>query len=288
MAKTAPDRRPMPELPEVETVRRGIERVLPGRTLRKVTIERDDLRWPIPVRACRGLQRRTCTLTSRRSKYLGLHFDGPGAPVALIHLGMSGRLWLEPADSPGLARWRDHEHWRMDFGDTVLRYVDARRFGMLDVVASAELATHKLIRDLGPEPLGPAFHGAYLFDRSRRRRVATKAFLMDARNVVGVGNIYASEACFCAGVRPRRRVLRLTRAECAALAHATRSVLLRAIAAGGTTIRDYVGVDEDKGYFQRELMVYGRWGEPCRQCGSPIKRTIDGGRSTYYCPTCQT
>ena len=175
----------------------------------------------------------------------------------------------------------------MDFGEYWLRYVDARRFGMLDVVDDADLATHKLIRNLGPEPLEEGFDGDYLFRRSRGRKVATKVFLMDAKNVVGVGNIYASETCFLAGVRPRRAARRLTRAECHEVADATRTILGKAIAAGGTTIRDYIGVEEDRGYFQRELMVYDRKGEPCKLCRTPIKRIVDVGRSTYYCPTCQ-
>ena len=277
----------MPELPEVETVRRGIERALPGSTLNTVTLRRKDLRWPIPVRAVRGLRGRTLEATSRRSKYLCMHFTGPRRPIAMIHLGMSGRLWIDPADSGDLASWREHEHWRMDFGDLVLRYVDPRRFGMLDVVAANDFPDHKLIRNLGPEPLGESFHGEYLFAASRRRKVATKTFLMDAKNVVGIGNIYASEACHMAGVRPRRAARRLSNRECHKLADAAREILSRAIAAGGTTIRDYIGVDEDTGYFQRELMVYDRLGEPCRTCGTPIKRTIDTGRSTFYCRSCQ-
>ena len=277
----------MPELPEVETVRRGIDRVIPGATLREITLRRKDLRWPIPVRAVRNLKTRTVESTSRRSKYLCLHFDGPRQPIAMIHLGMSGRLWIDPSDCGDLSEWRDHEHWRMDFGDLVLRYVDPRRFGMLDVVSGADFANHKLIKDLGPEPLGSTFDGDYLFDASRGRRVATKTFLMDAKNVVGIGNIYASETCHLAGVRPRRAVRRLTNRECHNLADAARSILSRAIKAGGTTIRDYIGVDENTGYFQRELMVYDRLGEPCRTCGTPIKRTIDTGRATFYCRSCQ-
>ena len=275
----------MPELPEVETVRRGIQRLLPGQRLRRVILKRENLRWPIPTDACHGLESRRCTDTFRRSKYLGLQFDGPCKPVALIHLGMSGRLWVDRfTEDPA---WRDHEHWRMDFGEYLLRYVDARRFGMLDVVSGDDLQDHRLLRDLGPEPLSSEFDGEYLFRRSRRRKVATKTFLMDAKNVVGIGNIYASETCFRVGVRPGKAVQRLTRSQCADLADAAKSILELALEAGGTTIRDYVGVEENAGYFQRELMVYDRVGQPCRICGSKIKRTTDTGRSTYYCPQCQ-
>ncbi len=276
----------MPELPEVETVRLGIDRYLPGRLLRKVTLRREDLRWPIPIAAVHDLEQRTCVGPARRSKYLQIRFDGPRSPIAMIHLGMSGRLWIDRSESRA-PTWRDHEHWRMDFGDYWLRYVDARRFGMLDVVDDAEFATHKLIRNLGPEPLEEGFDGEYLFRRSRGRKVATKVFLMDAKNVVGIGNIYASEAGFLAGVRPRRAARRLTRAECHEVADATRAILGKAIAAGGTTIRDYIGVEEDTGYFQRELMVYDRKGKPCKLCRTSIKRIVNVGRATYYCPTCQ-
>ncbi len=276
----------MPELPEVETVRRGAEACLVGRRLEKVTLKRPDLRWPIPIQAVHKLKGRTCTAIDRRAKYLLMHMDGPGEPVALVHLGMSGRLFVDIAsDEP---EYRLHEHWRMRFsGDHVLRFVDPRRFGSLDVTPRAELATHPLLADLGPEPLGDGFDGKALFAMSRKRKVATKVFLMDAKNVVGVGNIYASEACFRAGVRPRRQAGSLTRAECQRIADAVRAVLSDAIEAGGTTLRDYVGVGEDTGYFQRELAVYGRDGEPCRSCESPIKLIVTGQRSTYYCPRCQ-
>ena len=167
----------MPELPEVETVRRGLDRYLPGRSLRTFEFTRRDLRWPIPIPRCKRLAGRACTGTSRRSKYLCLHFDGKDEPIAMIHLGMSGRLWVE-AEAP--TEWRSHEHWRMDFGDRILRFVDPRRFGMLDVTTAAQFDGHKLIRGLGPEPLGLSFDGEYLFARTRRRKVATKTFLMDA------------------------------------------------------------------------------------------------------------
>ncbi|MEE9125588.1 MAG: DNA-formamidopyrimidine glycosylase family protein, partial [Planctomycetota bacterium] len=187
----------MPELPEVETVRRGMAPLLVGQTVQGITLRRTDLRWPIPASRVRRLRGRTCERVWRRSKYLQLHFTGAGSPVALIHLGMSGRLSVDALQNgdPHPA-FRPHEHWRMDFGRYLLRYVDARRFGMLDVVPRQQLHDHWLIRDLGPEPLGNGFDGESLFRLSRRRRVALKSLLMDSRNVAGVGNIYASEACF--------------------------------------------------------------------------------------------
>jgi formamidopyrimidine-DNA glycosylase len=275
----------MPELPEVETVRRGLAPLIEGRRVDRVELFRGDLRWPIPVAAVRALRGRTCTGVERRSKYLLLRFDGPGTPVALVHLGMSGRLFLDPGrDDPPR---RDHEHWRMRFGDRLLRYVDPRRFGMLDVTGAAGLPAHPLLAVLGPEPLGPDFGADALFARSRGRKVATKVFLMDASVVVGVGNIYASEACFRAGIRPGRAAGRLGRADCGRLVDAVRAVLGAAIEAGGTTLRDYVGVAEETGYFQRELAVYGRDGAPCPACGTAIRRRILAQRSTFFCPVCQ-
>jgi formamidopyrimidine-DNA glycosylase len=278
----------VPELPEVETVRTGAEPLLRGRRLGAVDLRRDDLRWPIPVAAVHGLVGRRCTAITRRSKYLLLHFDGAGAPVALVHLGMTGRFLVEPVRPRGpRPEWRRHEHWRMDFGDRLVRFVDPRRFGALDVCEAGALADHPLLASLGQEPLQPGFDGAFLQRVSRRRRTATKTLLMDARVLVGVGNIYASEACWRAGVRPRRAAGSLTRRECDALADAVRAVLGAAIAAGGTSFRDYVGVGEQAGFFARELCVYERAGEPCRRCGAPIRRTVDGARSTYWCAGCQ-
>lgn len=278
----------MPELPEVETVRRGAEPHLRGRRLLRVELRRSDLRWPIPVAAVYDLAGRTCTAVDRRSKYLLLHFDGPRAPIAIVHLGMSGRLFIDTVRTGQThPEWRLHEHWRMDFGGRLLRLVDPRRFGALDVAEGAALAEHKLIANLGQEPLEPGFDGAFLHGISRGRTTSVKSLLMDGRLLVGVGNIYASEACFHAAVRPRRKAGSLKRAECDALAHAIRNVLSAAIDAGGTSFRDYVGVHEDQGFFARELQVYEREGEPCRRCGAAIRRTTDGARSTYWCAGCQ-
>jgi formamidopyrimidine-DNA glycosylase len=278
----------MPELPEVETVRRGAEPQLRGRRLRDLELRRPDLRWPMPAAALQGLVGRTCTGIDRRSKYLLLGFDGADQPCALVHLGMSGRLLVDVCTARGpRPEWRLHEHWRMDFGDRLVRFVDPRRFGALDVVRTGEFATHKLLAKLGQEPLAPGFDGEFLHRISRRRKSAVKTMLMDGHLLVGVGNIYASEACWHAAVRPRRGAGSLTRAECERLATAVRSVLTAAIEAGGTSFRDYVGVHEDQGFFARELAVYERVGAPCRRCGEPVRRTTDGGRSTYWCAGCQ-
>jgi formamidopyrimidine-DNA glycosylase len=275
----------MPELPEVETVRRGLEPAITGQRLSAVEFRRGDLRWPIPTAAIEALVGRRCLGVARRSKYLLLTFDSTPRRVLLVHLGMSGRLFLDPARP--MPEWRKHEHWRMRFGSTLLRYVDPRRFGALDLIAEADLARHPLLANLGPEPLSADFHGAYLFERTRARKAAIKVLLMDASVVVGVGNIYASESCFRARVRPSRAAGRLTRAQCDRLVDAIQTTLRAAIDAGGTTLRDYVGVDEGSGWFQLELFVYGRDGEPCRVCGTPIQRRVLGQRATYHCPKCQ-
>jgi formamidopyrimidine-DNA glycosylase len=275
----------MPELPEVETVRAGLAALLPGQKLHDVVLRRPDLRWPIPAAAVRDLVGRRVHGIERRAKYLLLSFTGRERPVAIVHLGMTGRLLAEPP-KPEPA-WSKHEHWRMRFSKHLLRFIDARRFGALDVTPQSALPRHKLIAVLGPEPLGGAWDGDELFARSRGRRVAVKSYLMNASEVVGVGNIYASEACFRAGIRPGRSIGRTTREECHALADAVREVLRDAIRQGGTTFRDYARVDASTGEFQRELAVYDRAGEECRRCGATIKRTSRLGRSTYYCPVCQ-
>jgi formamidopyrimidine-DNA glycosylase len=269
-------------------VRRGAEPLLIGRRLHGVALRRGDLRWPIPVAAVQALTGRNCTEVGRRSKYLLLHFDGEHRPIALVHLGMTGRLLVEPTErSSERPPYREHEHWRMDFGDRLVRFIDPRRFGSLDVLHASDVHTHPRLARLGQEPLQPGFGGGFLFEASRRRTCATKALVMDGNVLVGVGNIYASEACWRARVRPRRAARSLTRRECDALASAIEDVLRAAIAAGGTSFRDYVGVAEDAGYFARDLAVYERDGQPCLRCGCTVRRTTDAGRSTYWCAGCQ-
>lgn len=278
----------MPELPEVETVRAGAEPHLRGRRLRAVHLTRDDLRWPLPKAELQNLVGRRCLAVTRRSKYLLLWFDGPDEPIALVHLGMTGRLIVDPTTPSGKhPEYRRHEHWRMDFGDRLVRFIDPRRFGALDVTTPATMSHHPRLAGLGQEPLEPGFDGAFLHRVSRRRKAAIKSMLMDGHVLVGVGNIYASEACWRAGIRPRRAAKSLSRRQCADLARAVQEVLRAAIAAGGTSFRDYVGVDEHAGFFARELAVYERRGEPCRRCGAVLKQATDHGRSTYWCSGCQ-
>jgi formamidopyrimidine-DNA glycosylase len=278
----------VPELPEVETVRRGAEPHLVGRRLRALELRRDDLRWPMPKEALQALVGLSCTAVRRRSKYLLVHFDGQNAPIALIHLGMTGRVIVD-AIGKRAARpeYRKHEHWRMDFGDRLVRFIDPRRFGALDVAEQATFAEHPRIKDLGQEPLEPEFDGAFLHRITRNRKVAIKQLIMNGNLLVGVGNIYASESCWHAQIRPRRAAKSLTKSEANALAEAIRNVLTAAIKAGGTSFRDYVGVSEEAGYFARELKVYERKDQPCPRCKTPIKQATQQGRSTYWCPNCQ-
>lgn len=278
----------MPELPEVETVRRGAEPHLRGRRLLAFAAARPDLRWPLPLAALQALCGRRCRGVDRRSKYLLLRFDGDGQPIALVHLGMTGRFLVEPVRRRGpRPEWQKHEHWRMDFGDRLVRFCDPRRFSVLDCTTAEGAGAHRLLAALGQEPLQPGFDGAFLHRATRGRRASLKSLLMDARVLVGVGNIYASEACFRARVRPRRAAGSLSRRECDALAAAVRAVLQAAIAAGGSSFRDYVGVDAEAGFFQRQLRVYDRGGRRCGRCGGTVRRTVDGGRSTYWCGGCQ-
>ncbi len=277
----------MPELPEVETVRRHLQQALPERRVAEVALRRADLRYPIPVDAVHALVGATFTAVRRRAKYLLADLVAPGQPdrVLLVHLGMSGRLFVDPLAPED---WRKHEHWRLRLApDLWLRYVDARRFGALDVLEKSEESTHSLLETLGPEPLEPAFTAAHLMDACARRQVALKLVLMDQKNVVGIGNIYASEALWRARLHPLRPAASLQLAEAQALVAASRAVLTEAIAAGGSTLRDFVGGDEAPGYFQQRLDVYGRDGEQCHGCGSPVQHCVLGNRATFFCPVCQ-
>ncbi|MCZ8133404.1 MAG: bifunctional DNA-formamidopyrimidine glycosylase/DNA-(apurinic or apyrimidinic site) lyase [Steroidobacteraceae bacterium] len=272
----------MPELPEVETTRRGIAPVLEGSTIAAVCVRERRLRWALAPDFERSLEGRRVLAVARRAKYLLVHTDGG---VLIAHLGMSGSLRVLPAGTPPLTH--DHVDLVLDSGPCI-RFNDPRRFGSLHFVpAGADPDAHPLLAKLGPEPLSSAFDGAHLRARSRDRRVAVKQFLMDSHVVVGVGNIYASEALFRARVRPGRAAGRLTAAECERIAAAVKTVLAEAIEVGGTTLRDYVNADGLPGYFRQRLYVYERAGEPCRECGKPIRHRVQGQRSTYWCATCQ-
>ena len=275
----------MPELPEVETTLRGLEPHLLGRTIDDVVVRNASLRWPIPAEVLQA-SGRSVTCCRRRAKYLLIDLDAQTEEHGcglIIHLGMSGSLRICSAgDTP---RKHDHFDLVLDNGHCV-RFNDPRRFGAL-LWRSGPALNHQLLRDLGPEPLSNDFSGELLRQRARGRKGAVKNFIMDGRVVVGVGNIYASEALFMAGIRPSRPAGRISAARYDALAAAIRDVLSRAIRSGGTTLRDYLNSAGRPGYFAQELLVYEREGKPCFQCGATIKRQVIGQRSSYYCPSCQ-
>jgi formamidopyrimidine-DNA glycosylase len=281
----------MPELPEVETTRRGVEPRIAGRRIRALRVHEPRLRWRVPASLPAKVEGATVSGALRRAKYLLFPLEGGaseggagGVPATLlVHLGMSGNLRVLPSATPRLLH--DHFDLELDSGET-LRFNDPRRFGSLHLI-EGDPAQHPLLRHLGPEPLEAGFDGATLWRASRKRRVAVKQFIMDAKVVVGVGNIYASEALFRAAIRPGRQAGGLTRADCDRLAAAIRTVLAKAIQVGGTTLRDYVGADGNPGYFRQRLFVYERVDEPCRKCGTPVRQRVQGQRSTYWCPGCQ-
>ena len=269
----------MPELPEVETTRRGLAPHLEGRRITAVTLRRATLRWPIPSAIRRHLPGQSITAVRRRAKYLLLD---TAAGSALWHLGMTGVLRVLPAAAA--AGKHDHVDVVLDSGQ-VLRFSDPRRFGCLLWQPPGE--THPLLAGLGPEPLSDAFDGDYLFSRSRGRRVPVKSFLMDQAVVVGVGNIYAAESLFRAGIGPLRAAGSISRERYRRLADAVKQILAYAIARGGTTLRDFLNADGLPGYFEQELLVYGREGEACKACGGQIRAARLGGRASAWCPRCQ-
>ncbi|HEX3843303.1 MAG TPA: bifunctional DNA-formamidopyrimidine glycosylase/DNA-(apurinic or apyrimidinic site) lyase [Steroidobacteraceae bacterium] len=268
----------MPELPEVETTRRGLEPYVAGRRIVTLTVHEPRLRWPVPDELPSELAGQRITGTGRRAKYLLIGLD---AGTLLVHLGMSGSLRILPADTPRLAH--DHYDLLLDSGNT-LRFNDPRRFGSLHYT-SGDPRQHPLLARLAPEPFDPEFDADYLWRITRRRQASIKQVLMNSRLVVGVGNIYANETLFRARIRPRRRAQSLTREEVARLVKEVRSVLSQAIKVGGTTIRDYVGADGEPGYFRQKLYVYEC--KECRVCGTAIRQLTQQGRSSYYCRICQ-
>lgn len=270
----------MPELPEVETTRRGIERVALGRHVRELRIYQPRLRWPIDPDLAARLPGQRVQQIGRRGKYLLLRLE---RGTLILHLGMSGSLRIVPA---AIERSKhDQLDLVLDSG-SALRFNDPRRFGSLHYT-SEEPSRHRLLQHLAPEPFEAAFNAAYLERITRQRRSAIKQILMNGRLVTGVGNIYASEALFRARINPRRAAGKLTRADCARVVRAVRAALNAAIRAGGTTLRDYVGTDGSPGAFRQKLYVYERDGKRCRVCGTAIRKIRQGQRSSYYCPRCQ-
>lgn len=280
----------MPELPEVETVMRGMEAALCGGRIARVDVRRKDLRVPFPKDLAKKLEGRTMAQFSRRAKYVLVRLDD--GQVLVIHLGMSGRIQLVGSKESFSPDKHDHLVVTMQDGRR-FALNDARRFGVVLLLPEDKIESHASFQSLGPEPLGNGFDAAYLEKKLKGRKTAVKVAIMDQRIVVGVGNIYACEALYQAGIDPRRAAGAVTRAELDRLVPAIRDVLARAIAAGGSTLRDYKQADGELGYFQHEFKVYGREGEPCpaRGCGCKktggVQRMVQGGRSTFFCPVRQ-
>jgi formamidopyrimidine-DNA glycosylase len=270
----------MPELPEVETTCRGIRPYVENKSIKEVIVRQPQLRWPISPEIRTALPGKKILRVRRRGKYLLLEM---AAGCAIIHLGMSGSLRI--AKKTEEAKKHDHVDIVLKNGD-ILRYHDPRRFGCM-LWAGMQPHKHVLLEKLGPEPLSADFYGDYLFQLSRKRSVAIKSFIMDSHVVVGVGNIYANEALFAAGISPRRQAGKVSKAAFIKLAVAIKEILSEAIKQGGTTLRDFVGGDGKPGYFKQSLSVYGRGGETCVNCQTRLKEIRLGQRSTVYCPHCQ-
>jgi len=269
----------MPELPEVETTRRGIAPHLLGQRIQGVTVRQPRLRWDVPAELAELLPGQRVVAVERRAKYLLIELE---RGTLILHLGMSGSLRVLPADAtPG-----PHDHFDLRLDGRLLRLRDPRRFGAVLWTENPPLE-HPLLRDLGPEPLGEGFDGDWLHRQAGSRRGAVKAMIMDGHVVVGVGNIYASESLFMAGIHPHRAANRIGLARYRRLADSIREVLSESIRAGGTTLRDFVQEDGSPGYFAQQLRVYDRAGESCGRCGATVKRTVTGQRATYYCARCQ-
>lgn len=271
----------MPELPEVETSRRGITPHVLGKIFKDVIIRQPRLRWPVPDDLIRILPGLRLDQIARRGKYLLLATE---AGTVLLHLGMSGNLRISDSEQPVLK----HDHADFIFSDgTILRFNDQRRFGAI-LWTSESVEQHALLAGLGPEPLSDAFNAEFLLARCQNRRIPIKSLIMDSHIVVGVGNIYASESLFLAGLRPNRPAEDIDLAACSRLCDAIKTVLQWAIEQGGTTLRDFVNAQGKPGYFQQSLSVYGRAGQECSQCAAPIQQIKIGQRASYFCGNCQS
>ena len=269
----------MPELPEVETTLRGIEPYILGKTITSIIVRQPSLRWPVPqAKIKKKLEYNKIDGIRRRGKYLLIESS---KEYLIVHLGMSGSLRISEKEN-----LKKHDHIDICFDDgTILRYCDPRRFGCF--LWSDDIENHNLLKDLGPEPLGNSFNGDYLFFRSRKRKVSIKNFIMNSKVVVGVGNIYASEALFAAGIRPSSKASKVTRKKYDLLAREIVNILSKSIEEGGTTLRDFVRGENTPGYFKQSLKVYGREGKECYQCNTMIKGQRIGQRASAYCPRCK-
>lgn len=275
----------MPELPEVETTKRGLAPVLEGKKIVKVYKRRENIRIPIPNDFESRITGERLTHIKRRAKYLQMFLES--GDVIICHLGMSGKFVIREKDETPFAK---HDHVIFETEDNMLAiYNDPRRFGIMTICHEDELENHKLFRDMAVEPLGNEFNGAYLLDKIQKSNSTIKALLLNQKVVVGLGNIYVCEALNMAKINPLRKGTELNEADTERLVPLIREILRRAIEAGGSTLKDFAGADGDLGYFQHQFVAYGRENEPCKNdgCGGTMKRINQGGRSTFYCPTCQ-
>jgi len=267
----------MPELPEVETTKNGLDSLLSNKTISKVEILNPNLRWTVEQSIISKLDNQTIRSFSRRGKYILFNLD---KGHLMIHLGMSGKINVVNIDLP----LNKHDHFLLYFNNEIMRFNDPRRFGSIFYLESLD---HKLLNSLGVEPLEDSFHENYLFENSRNKTQNVKAFIMDSKIVVGVGNIYACESLFKAGINPKMKANKISKQRYSSLTNNIKEVLTKAIKAGGTTLQDFAKVDGKPGYFSQELSVYGRENENCYSCNGKIKRIVQNQRSTFYCPKCQ-
>lgn len=273
----------MPELPEVETTRRGIIDKTEQQQINKVIIRNPNLRWPVDLTLTDLLPKQIIHTVGRRGKYLLLE---TAIGTLMIHLGMSGTLRVVPHNTALIK----HDHFDIELSNGfTLRLNDPRRFGSVLWHAQTDgpLETHKLLSQLGPEPLADTFNGDYLYEKSRNRKVAIKSFIMNSHIVVGAGNIYANESLFLSGIHPQKMASKLTKKQCHLLADNIKSVIAKAITQGGTTLKDFLSPDGKPGYFKQELNVYDQAGKPCKVCSTPIERIVLNQRAAYFCPNCQ-
>jgi len=267
----------MPELPEVETTKNGLAKLLTSKIITKVDIRNSNLRWKLDHSIVSNINNQSIRSFSRRGKYILFHLE---RGYLMIHLGMSGKINVVDTQEP----LKKHDHFLLHFDKKVMRFNDPRRFGSIFYLESLD---HKLLNSLGVEPLDDSFHENYLFENSRNKTQNVKAFIMDSRIVVGVGNIYACESLYKAGINPKTRANKISNQRYMNLTNNIKEVLRKAIKAGGTTLQDFAKVDGKPGYFSQELSVYGRENENCYNCNGKIKRIVQNQRSTFYCPKCQ-
>ncbi len=275
----------MPELPEVETIRRGLSKAMTGQLINEVIVRRTDLRRPLPDGFVETVRGKNIVTIGRRAKYLLMRLEND--VVVLIHLGMSGRMVIELGTDPQIPN-RKHEHIVFVLeNDNIIRFSDPRRFGLMELSHAKNLSSHQLLKDIGPEPLSIEFNGLTLANRLQGRKTPIKSVLLDQRVVAGLGNIYVCEGLFMAGLSPMRSANTITLKQASILVKKTKELLLDAIESGGSTLKDHVGATGEMGYFQHKFKVYGRAGHPCPICEEPVRRIVQAGRSTFFCSKCQ-